>query len=52
MADIHGDGPKFVLVKRYPRWVNGERVYVEEFFRRYTPPLSLRKSPLQLDFGF
>ncbi len=49
---IHGKAPKFVYVKRYARWVKGERLYVEDFFRAYTPPLSNRESDLQLDFGF
>jgi len=48
----HGKGPKWVLVKRYPRWVRGARSYVESHFRGYTPPLFFRESPLQLDFGF
>jgi hypothetical protein len=48
----HGKGPKFVFVKRYARWVDGERLYVEDYFRGYTPPLSDRGSRLQLDFGF
>ncbi len=48
----HGKGPKFILVSKYARWVRGERLYVESHFRGLTPPLSLRASDLQLDFGF
>jgi hypothetical protein len=48
----HGKGPKFVYVSKYARWQDGERNYVESHFRGYTPPLSLRASDLQLDFGF
>jgi len=48
----HGDGPKFVLVKRYARWLCGKRWYVEQHMRSVTPELSIRESPLQLDFGF
>jgi hypothetical protein len=48
----HGRGPKIVYVKAYARWQNGNRREVESYHRGMTPPMSLRDSPLQLDFGF
>jgi hypothetical protein len=48
----HGKGPKFVFVQGYWRWVDGELQPVNAYVRGLTPPLSLRQSPLQLDFGF
>jgi hypothetical protein len=52
MVTSHGNGPKFIYVRRYARWVNGERLYVESYFRGWTPPLYFRDSDSQLDFGF
>lgn len=49
---IHGEGPKFVFVKAYARWVRGKRLHVDNHLRGFTPPMNLRDSPLQLDFGF
>jgi len=48
----HGKAPKFVLVKRHGRWINGERRHVGSFFRGLTRPLSNCGSRLQLEFGF
>lgn len=48
----HGKGPKFVFVQGYWRWMDGEFRPVNEHVRGLTPPLRLRQSPLQLDFGF
>jgi len=48
----HGKGPKFLRVRRYLRWVNGEIQEVESHSRGYTYPTNLQDSELQLDFGF
>jgi hypothetical protein len=47
----HGKGPKDVRVGAYARWQNGRRRQVESHLRGWAHD-SLRKSPLQLDFGF
>jgi len=52
MAIIHGEVPKDIYVPKYARWVRGERRDVESHLRGWTPPLYLRESDLQLDFGF
>jgi hypothetical protein len=48
----HGRGPKDVLVKRYPRWRDGKRHWVQQALRSNRSFLSLRKSKDQFDFGF
>jgi hypothetical protein len=48
----HGEGPKFLCVRRYLRWVNGRIKEVESHRRGYTYPDHLRDSDLQLAFGF
>jgi hypothetical protein len=48
----HGKGPKFLHVRKYLRWVNGELQKVESHARGYTYPLHSWVSELQLDFGF
>lgn len=48
----HGEGPKIVYVRAYSRWVKVELRRVESSFRAVMPPLILRYSSLQLDFGF
>lgn len=47
-----GRGPKHVYVRRYPRWVDGERLYVGDHRRGDDPKMSNKPSELQLDFGF
>jgi hypothetical protein len=48
----HGEGPKFLWVTGYTRWVEGKLKKVDSHHRGYTYPLNLRESDLQLDFGF
>lgn len=52
MGNSHGKSPKIVFVPAYARWVDGYRRTVSGYARGMSPPLSLRYSPDQLDFGF
>lgn len=47
-----GKGPKDVFVRKYPRWVKGERKRVGNHKRGADANPALRPSELQLDFGF
>lgn len=48
----HGEAPKFVLIRTYPRWAHGQRHYVRKHLRTLTPELWFQSAPVQLDFGF
>lgn len=47
-----GRGPKHQPIRRYGRWVRGERQRVGDHMRGADPKPKLRKDERQLDFGF
>lgn len=48
----HGRGSKHQYVRKYPRWVRGERKHVDDHKRGADPVPSNKDSELQLRFDF
>lgn len=47
-----GSGSKYQYVRKYPRWVKGERKHVGDHKRGADPRPALKATERQLDFGF